>query len=680
MRSLRVILATLALLAAAAPAAISFWTSPSAPGGAGQARAGSLPQANTPTAGAVGPTVTVRWAPSTLAGVTLGYRLYRDGVQVPCTPADDGNGNLECVEASVPPGVHQWTVATTLGTNWVGAQSNASAPITVYNDVTAPTTTASDSPAPNAAGWHNTSPVAVTLTATDNAGGSGVKAIRYTLDGSDPRSSATAITYTSPFDVASTTTVRYSAIDNANIEEAPGSHLVRIDQTPPTNSLSLTAVTGGAHLAGSTLWYRGVAAGSFRIQNAVADADSGPGGSATAALGGVSTGWTHAPSTVTTPAGGPYASNTFSWVAGTTSAPTEVVTGLDAADNGAPSAAISFTLDNTAPTSAASLNPAANASGWNNTSVQVTLSAADNAGGSGVDEIRYTTDGSDPRSSGTAATYSAPFTVTSTATVRFSATDNVGNVEAPKAQAVQIDSIAPVNSLSLQNVTGNVLLSGTTVFYRGVAAGGFRIKNSLADSGGSGADTSTTSALAGTSTGWSHTPSTEGNPFVSNPFSWVAGATSSPTVTVTGADAAGNTTPTTLTMVNDSTGPVGGASFPSAAGYASGSSWSAGCGTPAPDICGTPVDAGSGIASVSLVIRRASDNRCLNPANGNWTNGACGGGGAAPSSFDAAGNPVWVANMACLVDSFTLTITQTDNLTNATTVPAQAWQITSCAG
>ena len=676
MRILRVILASLLVVALAAPAAVSFWSSPTTATSAGQAKARALPQASTPAARAVGPTVTVQWAPTTFSGAALGYRLYRDGTPVPCTPADAGNGNLECVEASVPPGVHRWTVATTLAANWVGPESNQSTAITVYNDVTPPVTSASTSPAPNAAGWNNSSPVSVTLGATDNPGGSGVQAIRYTLDGSDPRTSGTAITYTSPFPVSATTTVRYSAIDNANIEEAPQPHLVRIDQVSPANTLSLTPVSGGAHLAGATVWYRGVAAGSFRIANAVSDADSGPGGSTTAALGGVTTGWTHAPSTVTAPAGGPYSSNLFSWVAGTTSSPTEVVTALDVAGNTAAAPALTFTVDNTAPTTTASLSPAANGAGWNNTAVTVTLAASDAA--SGVAGIRYTTDGTDPTTSGTAVTYSGPFPVATTATVRFSATDRVGNVEVPKAQAVQVDTIAPVNSLSLQNVTGDVVLQGTNVFYRGVAAGGFRIRNTLTDGGGSGAATSTTSALGGTTTGWAHTGSTVATPFVSNPFSWIAGTVSSPTVTVTGADLAGNTTPTSLTFVDDSTGPTGGASFPAAGPYVGAAAWNAGCGTAATgDICGSPTDSGSGVASVSLVIRRLSDNRCLNPANGNWNNGAC--GGVAPSTFNAAGNPVWTANFACAVDSYTLTITQTDNLTNATTVPAQAWQITSCA-
>jgi Chitobiase/beta-hexosaminidase C-terminal domain len=47
-----------------------------------------------------------------------------------------------------------------------------------------------------------------------------------------------------------------------------------------------------------------------------------------------------------------------------------------------------------------------------------------------------TIDGTDPTVSGTALTYSAPFTLASTATVRFHATDAAGNASAAGSQAV----------------------------------------------------------------------------------------------------------------------------------------------------------------------------------------------------------------------------------------------------
>ena len=48
--------------------------------------------------------------------------------------------------------------------------------------------------------------------------------------------------------------------------------------------------------------------------------------------------------------------------------------------------------------------------------------------------IRYTTDGSDPTVG--SPTYSAPFTVSATRTVKYRAWDNAGNVEATKSQSI----------------------------------------------------------------------------------------------------------------------------------------------------------------------------------------------------------------------------------------------------
>jgi hypothetical protein len=123
---------------------------------------------------------------------------------------------------------------------------------------------------------------------------------------------------------------------------------VAVDAAPPANAISLSAVTGGAHLAGTTVYYRGADAGSLRLTNAVADAGSGPASSATAALTGTTTGWTHTPLTVSTPAGGPYVSNPFVWAAGTTSGPGEAVTGRDVAGNSAVTH-LTFANDSTTP-------------------------------------------------------------------------------------------------------------------------------------------------------------------------------------------------------------------------------------------------------------------------------------------------------------------------------------------
>jgi hypothetical protein len=130
--------------------------------------------------------------------------------------------------------------------------------------------------------------------------------------------------------------------------ESPKSNAVTTDPTPPVNAISMTVGTGNAFKSGATIYYRGAAAGSFTLTNAVTDAGSGPASSATVALTGTSTGWTHSPSTVSTPSGGPYVSTVFSWAAATSSAPTEVVTGRDVA-GWATTTTLSFVDDSTPP-------------------------------------------------------------------------------------------------------------------------------------------------------------------------------------------------------------------------------------------------------------------------------------------------------------------------------------------
>jgi hypothetical protein len=170
------------------------------------------------------------------------------------------------------------------------------------------------------------------------------------------------------------------------------------------------------------------------------------------------------------------------------------------------------------------------------------------------------------------------------------------------AVTVNVDTTAPTNSITLSSVTGGAFLTGTTVYYRGSAAGGFRLTNAVAD-GGSGPASSSTAALSGTSAGWAHTASTvstpTGGPYVSNPFSWASGTTSSPGETVTGRDVAGNTAAASLTFSNDSTPPTAG-TIGYTDGFASGRSASISFTT------GT--DAGSGVATKRLQRAVASIN------------------------------------------------------------------------
>jgi parallel beta-helix repeat protein len=105
--------------------------------------------------------------------------------------------------------------------------------LTIKIDRTAPATTATPTPAPGSGGW-NTSPVTMTLSATDNPGGSGVQNITYTLTGAQTTPSVIA---GNPVAVSITvdgiTNIGYSAADVAGNLEQAKSATVKIDRTSP---------------------------------------------------------------------------------------------------------------------------------------------------------------------------------------------------------------------------------------------------------------------------------------------------------------------------------------------------------------------------------------------------------------------------------------------------------------
>ncbi len=95
--------------------------------------------------------------------------------------------------------------------------------------------------------------------------------------------------------------------------------------------------------------------------------------------------------------------------------------------------------DTQPPITTASLNPAPNANGWNNTDVTVKLTATDNS--SGVKEVHYTLSGSAP----TTVSGTLSFSVKSEgdSTVTYFAKDNAGNAEAARSLVIKIDKTPP---------------------------------------------------------------------------------------------------------------------------------------------------------------------------------------------------------------------------------------------
>jgi peptidoglycan/xylan/chitin deacetylase (PgdA/CDA1 family) len=112
-------------------------------------------------------------------------------------------------------------------------------------------------------------------------------------------------------------------------------------------------------------------------------------------------------------------------------------------------------LDPTPPVSSIACNDAVCSSSTYPAPVSVSLSATD-AGGSGVAEIHYETNGSDPTIF--SPLYVAPFTVSTTTTVKYRAWDNAGNVEATQSQLIQVetaptDTTPPTSSIACNSAT-----------------------------------------------------------------------------------------------------------------------------------------------------------------------------------------------------------------------------------
>jgi hypothetical protein len=426
------------------------------------------------------------------------------------------------------------------------------------------------------------------------------------------------------------------------------SNIAKVDNQGPANALTLTSITGGAYKSGTTVYYRGSAAGSFKLRNTVSDSESGPASSATAALGGTTSGWTHTASTVNTPAGGPYDSNTFSWNASTSSSPTEVVTAADSAGNTTAASALTFTNDLTAPAVTA---PSVTAGYYTSLSVHVTVntgSATD--GGSGVDattsilerDVATLTNGSCGSFSGswTTVTLSAG---NDTGVLnghcyeyREKLSDNVGNQgTSGTSNIAKVDNQGPANALALTSITGGAYKSGTTVYYRGSAAGSFKLRNpsrtaSPAPRPPRPRPSAARPAAGRTPPSTVNTPA--GGPYDSNTFSWNASpAARPPKSSPRPTPPATTTAASTLTFTDDSTAPSVTAPSVTAGYYTSLS-------VPVTVNTGSATDGGSGVDATTSILQREP---------GTLSGGNCAWSGSWSSVTLTGGNDTGVASGTC---------------------------------
>ena len=328
--------------------------------------------------------------------------------------------------------------------------------------------------------------------------------------------------------------------------QAGASATAKIDTSAPAPAPSLSYGSfSNAALASGVVYYRpGAASGQFAVTaSGSSDPESGIASYGFPAAAG---GWSRSVVGATA---------TYSHTGGPTDPadPNDVIAQNNA---GLGSAATSFTVtpDGTPPASAVQCDGAACSAGWYSSSVSVSLSATDSA--SGLDLIRYTTDGSDP-SPTNGATYSAPFGVSSTTTVRFRAYDRVGNEEAVGSRLVQVDTSAPGSpglTLTESPADPEQHVAGATLYYnpQGSNAGSFSVDAATSDPE-SGIEKVTFPAVTGMSGGGDDPAS----PY-QGAYSWTASTSASGAQTVTARNNAGLTSTATFTVTPDTAAPSGG--------------------------------------------------------------------------------------------------------------------------
>jgi hypothetical protein len=246
----RTALATAVALAAApivesssAGDAWGFWAGDAA--GHGNAVTATMNPPADVTATADGTTVAVDWtAASVSTGAPVqGYVVTRLRVSDGATAAACGTSDsdpattVSCTDASVPDGTYRYRV-TAVYESWT-ADSAASSDVTVGGDQVPPhVAVTSIVPPANADGYHRTSPVTVTLTATDDR--SGVASITYWIDNGTrttvPLSAAAVVVAGDGNHVAS-----FFATDAAGNVSVTGAQAVSIDTTAPTVTVDQAA-------------------------------------------------------------------------------------------------------------------------------------------------------------------------------------------------------------------------------------------------------------------------------------------------------------------------------------------------------------------------------------------------------------------------------------------------------
>jgi hypothetical protein len=135
-----------------------------------------------------------------------------------------------------PGGAPHGIAAGTDGNIWfTEVLGNGAGRLELVAPAPAPTIRAEVAPPANAADWHTTAPVAVSLTAAAAPAGAAVQSITYRAAGAQPIASTTVngASATIQLTMEGVTTLSYFATDRAGNREAAKALVVRIDTAAP---------------------------------------------------------------------------------------------------------------------------------------------------------------------------------------------------------------------------------------------------------------------------------------------------------------------------------------------------------------------------------------------------------------------------------------------------------------
>ena len=365
----------------------------------------------------------------------------------------------------------------------------------VSGPVSASTSTVNAAPA--AVINNGTDTTTITVTVLD-AGGNPLSGKTVTLDDAGatsviaPASTTSNASGVASFTATSTaieTAVYTATADAVVVTDTATVNFVFNDSIPPTNTVTLASATG-AYLAGTTLYYRPAAAGSFTLSSAVVDGGSGPDSATYPAVG--QAGWTHALETVNAPAGGPYVSSAFSWTNAASGDFSHVVT---AADAWTPANTSTTTL-NVTEDSAAPTGHSVTVTGgpvFNALSIPFVLGDGSDVGSGLNTASRSVTRQVASLTSGVCGSFSDDaFGVSSPDTgvmsgncyrYVFTIADRVGNVSATATSAaVQVDTDAPPAPTQVVTESGtDGHANGSTLFYLPSGSGSFTVTATATD-------------------------------------------------------------------------------------------------------------------------------------------------------------------------------------------------------